>query len=92
MTDPSGVCAMPAEVLVPGLPYVRGWSEGKRGADALAEALRSCGLAPEFHSLKADVNVHGAGVVRLGTVRPEAAELLARLITAGIAAEMARPN
>lgn len=92
MTDPSGVCARPASMLVPGIAYVRGWSDGKRGADALAEELRSAGLAPEFHSLKADVNVHGEGVVRLGAVRPEAAETLARLITAGIAAEMADRN
>ncbi|POX62396.1 hypothetical protein C3492_16830 [Streptomyces sp. Ru62] len=33
-------------------------------------------------------NVSGDGLVQLGTVRPEAAELLAELITAGLQAEL----
>lgn len=88
MTDPRGVCARRAETLSPGIPYVRGWSEGKRGAEALAEQLLSAGLAPEFPGLNADVNVIGEGVVVLGAIRPEAAEALTRLLAAGIAAEM----
>lgn len=88
MTDPRGICAKRAETLSPGIPYVRGWLEGKRGAEALAEQLRSVGLAPEFPGLKADVTVVGEGVVCLGTIRPDAAEALARLLAAGIAAEM----
>jgi hypothetical protein len=73
---------------MPGVPYVRGWSDGKRGADALAEQLRSAGLTAEFGGLKADVNVIGQGVVSLGTVRPEVAVRLAGLLGAGLVVEM----
>jgi len=90
MTDRQSVCAPIAEDLRPDVPYVRGWSEGKRGADALAEMLRALGLEDDFPSLRADVNVHGDGVVHLGEVRPQAAELLTRALTAGLSAEMAR--
>lgn len=88
MTDPRGVCAKSADALAPGVPYVRGWSEGKRGAEALAEQLRLAGLGDEFPSLRADVNVFGDGVVRLGAARPEAVLRLAALLSAGLIADM----
>jgi hypothetical protein len=87
MTDPRGVCARPAATLRPGVAYVRGWAEGTRAADILADPLRAAGLDDDFPSLKADVNVIGQGVVHLGPVRPETAAALARLLAAGIAAE-----
>ncbi|MFI1092892.1 hypothetical protein [Streptomyces sp. NPDC020917] len=90
MTDPRGVCARRAESLMPGVPYVRGWARGREGAEALAEELREVGLDADFPGLKADVNIVGDGVVCLGAIRPEAAELLARLLTAGMAEEMAQ--
>jgi hypothetical protein len=83
------VCAKRAENLTPGVPYIRGWAESKKGVDALAEMLTALGLETDFPALKADVNVHGEGVVRLGPIRPAAAELLTRLLTAGLSAEMA---
>lgn len=89
MTDPRGVCAKRAENLTPGVPYVRGWAESKKSVDALAETLMALGLETDFPALKADVNVHGEGVVRLGPIHPAAAELLTRLLTAGLSAEMA---
>lgn len=46
------------------------------------------GLDSDFPGLVADVNVVGDGLVYLGTVRTEAAELLADLITAGLQAEL----
>ncbi|MFJ2953557.1 hypothetical protein [Streptomyces sp. NPDC087270] len=92
MTDPRGVCARRAESLAPGIPYVRGWADGRRGADALAEQLALAGLAADVPSLRADVNVIGQGVVNVGTVRPDAARELARLLAAGLAAEMAQQH
>lgn len=89
MTDARGVCAKRAEDLTPGVPYVRGWADGKRGADALAEQLQAAGLEADFPGLKADVNLHGDGVVRVGAIRPEAAELLTLMLTTGLALEMA---
>ncbi|MGY1453203.1 hypothetical protein [Streptomyces sp. SS8] len=89
MTDPRGVCKKRAENLMPGVPYVRGWADGKRGADALATALRELGLDSDFPGLKADVNEEGDGVVCLGTIRPEAAELLASMLIVGLTVEMA---
>ncbi|RCG23803.1 hypothetical protein DQ392_03705 [Streptomyces reniochalinae] len=71
------------------MAYVRGWAEGKRGADGLAEMLRAVGLEVDLPGLKADVNVFGDGVVNLGAVRPDAARLLADMLTSGLMAEMA---
>ena len=90
MTDARGVCARSATELDVRVPYVRGWADAKRGADALAEQLRALDLEAVFPQLMADVNVHGDGVVRLGTVRPAAAEALATLITAGLTLEALR--
>jgi len=89
MTDPRGVCARRAEGLAPGVPYVRGWATARRAAEILAGELLALGLDSDFPGLKADVNVDGEGLVCLGAIRPEAAQLLARLLTAGITAEMA---
>ncbi|MET8956439.1 hypothetical protein [Streptomyces sp. NPDC004533] len=88
MTDRRGVVAKRAEDLVPGVPYVRGWARARRSAGTLADQLVLLGLDSDFPGLVADVNVFGDGLVQLGTVRPEAAELLAQLITAGLDAEM----
>jgi hypothetical protein len=87
MTDPRGVCASPAESLAPGVPYVRGWSEGRRATEALAEQLRSADLADDFTAMKADVNIFGEGLVCLGTIRPETAVRLASLLTVGLLVE-----
>ncbi|WP_371657077.1 MULTISPECIES: hypothetical protein [unclassified Streptomyces] len=89
MTDPRGVVARRAEDLEPGVPYVRGWLRARRGAVALAEQLTGLGLDTDFPGLKADVNVRGEGLVCLGAIRPEAAELLAELITVGLSVKMA---
>ncbi|MET8808471.1 hypothetical protein [Streptomyces sp. NPDC004546] len=86
MTDRREVIAPRAENLTAGVSYVRGWGEARRGSDRLAEQLAALGLEADFPGLTADVNVRGDGLVRLGTVRPEAALLLARLIRAGLEA------
>ncbi|NEV87809.1 hypothetical protein GUR47_14200 [Streptomyces tendae] len=70
------------------MPYVRGWNTARRGAGALADQLVLLGLDSDFPGLVADVNVAGDGLVHLGTVRPDAAELLAGLIAAGLQAEL----
>ncbi|UXY29935.1 hypothetical protein [Streptomyces sp. HUAS TT20] len=87
MTDRRGVVAKRAENLSPGVPYVRGWNRARRSAGALADQLVLLGLDSDFPGLVADVNVFGDGLVQLGNVRPETAELLATLIAAGLAAE-----
>lgn len=88
MTERRGVVAKRAEDLVSGVPYVRGWARARRSAGTLADRLVLLGLDSDFPGLVADVNVVGDGLVQLGTVRPEAAELLAKLIVAGLDAEM----
>ncbi|CAM5616409.1 hypothetical protein SALBM217S_08301 [Streptomyces griseoloalbus] len=87
MTDRRGVVAKRAEDLLPGVPYVRGWNRARRSAGTLADQLVLLGLDSDFPGLMADVNVSGDGLVQLGTVRPEAAEL-AQLITIGLEAEL----
>ncbi|MFK0160252.1 hypothetical protein ACIQVK_50375 [Streptomyces sp. NPDC090493] len=89
MTDRWGVVAKRAENLMPGVPYVRGWAQARRSAGALAEQLTALGLESDFPGLAADVNVSGDGLVRLGSMRPEAALMLAELIVSGLAAERA---
>ncbi|WP_078884601.1 hypothetical protein [Streptomyces sp. CCM_MD2014] len=86
MTDRRGVVAKCAEDLSLGVPYVRGWNRARRSAGTLAEQLVLLGLDCDFPGLAADVNVSGDGLVQLGAIRPEAAELLARLIMAGLEA------
>ncbi|MEU3294576.1 hypothetical protein ABZ722_19725 [Streptomyces longwoodensis] len=88
MTDRRGVVAKRAEDLVPGVPYVRGWNRARRSAGTLADQLVLLGLDSDFPGLMADVNVLGDGLVQLGTVRPDAAEMLAKLIAAGLQAEL----
>ncbi|UED85850.1 hypothetical protein [Streptomyces profundus] len=88
MTDPRGVCARSATDLNADAPYVRGWAEAKRATDHLAAQLHTLDLAALFPQLKADVNVFGEGVVRLGTIRPATAEALATLIMAGLTNEL----
>ncbi|MFE2433631.1 hypothetical protein [Streptomyces sp. NPDC059409] len=88
MTDRRGVVAKRAEDLAPDVPYVRGWNRVRRGAGALADQLVLLGLGSDFPGLVADVNVAGDGLVHLGTVRPDAADLLAGLIAAGLQAEL----
>jgi hypothetical protein len=92
MTDRRGVVAKRAEDLSLGVPYVRGWNRARRSASTLADQLVLLGLDPDFPGLVADVNVSGDGLVQLGTVRPEAAELLAQLIAAGLQAELRSPK
>ncbi|MBQ0884989.1 hypothetical protein KBZ94_08550 [Streptomyces sp. RM72] len=88
MTDRRGVVAKRAENLAPDVPYIRGWNRARRGAGALADQLVLLGLDCDFPGLVADVNVAGDGLVHLGPVRPEAADLLAGLIAAGLQAEL----
>lgn len=90
MTDARGVCAASAAGLAPEVPYVRGWAEARRAAEALAEQLQVLDVGHVFAGLRADVNVNGDGVVQLGEVRPAAAQLLARLITNGLTVEALR--
>lgn len=66
--------------------YAAGTAHGRALAHWLISSWCS-GWTPTSAGLVADVNVFGDGIVQLGTVRPEAAELLARLIAAGLAAE-----
>ncbi|MGW5353656.1 hypothetical protein ACWERV_24475 [Streptomyces sp. NPDC004031] len=87
MTDPRGACAPPAGTLAPGVPYVRGWVEGRRAAETLAEQLVLADLADGFPSLRADVNALGDGVVSLGKILPETALRLSALLAAGLLAE-----
>lgn len=88
MTDRRGVVAKRAEDLVPGVPYVRGWNRARRSAGTLADQLVLLGLDSDFPGLVADVNVLGDGLVQLGTVSPDAAEMLAKLIAAGLQVEL----
>ncbi|WP_259471403.1 hypothetical protein [Streptomyces shenzhenensis] len=89
MTDRWGVVAKRAENLTPGVPYVRGWAQARRSAGTVAEQLTALGLESDFPGLAADVNVSGDGLVRLGSIRLEAALMLAELIVSGLKAETA---
>ncbi|MFG1812097.1 hypothetical protein [Streptomyces sp. NPDC049040] len=87
MTDSRGACAQPAGTLTPGIPYVRGWAEGRWAAETLAHQLVLADLADGFAALRADVNILGDGVVTLGKVLPETALRLSTLLAVGLLAE-----
>ncbi|MFF0445057.1 hypothetical protein ACFYT4_01330 [Streptomyces sp. NPDC004609] len=89
MTDRRGVIRRRAEDLLPGVAYVRGWSHAHSSAGALADRLKALGLDADFPGLKADVNVDGDGLVCLGAVRPEAAQLLAQALMTALALDIA---
>ncbi|MFE3196490.1 hypothetical protein [Embleya sp. NPDC059237] len=79
-----------ADVLRPGVPYVRGWSEARDAARELAEELRLLGLADDFAYLQGDVNIVGKGHVRLGRVTSDAASRLKDALTLGLCVEIGR--
>jgi hypothetical protein len=82
-------CAPPAEIFHDGIPYVRGWNDAGTATRELAEMLTAAGLAVGFGALKADVNVHGDGLVNLGAVPADLVDRLALLLTRGLCVEMA---
>ncbi|WP_034088098.1 hypothetical protein [Streptacidiphilus albus] len=54
----------------------------------LAESLLYADLTEGFGALRADVSVHGQGLVCLGALPSAVAEELARLLAAGLCAEL----
>ncbi|MYW04520.1 hypothetical protein [Streptomyces sp. SID3343] len=79
-----------ANLLRPGVPYVRGWSEARDAARELAEELKLLGLADDFAYLQGDVNVVGKGHVRLGRVTSDAAGRLTEALVLGLCVEIDR--
>ncbi|MEU0938492.1 hypothetical protein [Embleya sp. NPDC005971] len=79
-----------ADVLRPGVPYVRGWSEARDAARELANELRLLGLADDFAYLQGDVNIVGTGHVRLGRVTSDAATRLKEALVHGLCVEIGR--
>ncbi|WP_436772207.1 hypothetical protein [Yinghuangia sp. YIM S09857] len=88
--DNERTCAPRAEILHEGIPYVRGWNAADDATRELAGVLMAAGLAVGFGALKADVNVHGDGLVNLGSVPADVVAQLAELLTRGLCAEMAQ--
>lgn len=88
--DNKRTCAPRAEIIAAGVSYVRGWNDASDATRELAEALTAVGLAVGFGALKADVNVHGDGLVNLGAVPVDVVAQLTALLTRGLCAEMAR--
>ena len=82
------VCAPRAEILQDGIPYVVGWSAAQRATTELADSLHHAGLEEGFGALRADVSVHGQGMVCLGTVPADVVRQLANLLAQGLCAEL----
>jgi hypothetical protein len=62
-----------------GVGYVRGWADADRAAELLRAELDAWGIGRRM-CVRARVSAAGAGVVELGCVGPELAELLAELL------------
>jgi hypothetical protein len=88
--DNAQTCAPPAEDLHPGIPYVRGWRTANNATTELAARLTTAGLDDGFGALKAEVNVHGDGLVNLGPVPADTIHRLTTLLTNGLCAELGR--
>ena len=82
------VCAPRAEILQDGVPYVAGWAVAQRSTNLLAEGLLLADLTAGFGVLRADVSVHGQGLVYLGALPAAVVDDLARLLAAGLCAEL----
>lgn len=65
--------------LVAGVPYVRGWAEADEAARLLRAELDALGVGDRV-GVRARVSAGGQGVVELGWVSPELAELLAAVL------------
>lgn len=70
----------PAFLLDEGIAYVRGWGAAQRSVAQLRDALAEIGHEDFLPYLRADVNVFGAGIVELGRVTPETADLIAQAL------------
>jgi len=78
----------PAEELHAGVPYVRGWRIAHNATIELAAQLVMAGLDDGFGALKAEVNVHGDGLVNLGPVPADTVHRLATLLANGLCVEL----
>ncbi|GAA2215246.1 hypothetical protein GCM10009850_107130 [Nonomuraea monospora] len=70
----------PALILEEGIGYVRAWSEAQHAVSGLRSALEAVGHGDALPFLHADVTEFGTGVVELGRVTPQTAELLMRAL------------
>ncbi len=70
----------PAFLLDEGIAYVRGWTRAQRSVALLKNALHETGHDDVMPYIRADVNVFGAGIVELGRVTPENADLIAQAL------------
>ena len=85
------VCAPRAEIFEQGMPYVTGWSAAQHSTAVLSASLRRSGLDEGFEALRADVSVHGQGLVCLGTIPAEVVQQLTDLIADGLCAAIPAP-
>jgi len=65
--------------LLAGVSYVRGWVEAQEAAQGLRAELDALGVG-DWVGVRAHVSAGGQGVVELGWVSPELAELLAAVL------------
>ena len=82
------VCAPRAETFQDGIPYVAGWSAAQRSAALLSASLQRTGLDDGLESLRADVSVHGQGLVCLGTLPVSCVQQLTALLADGLCAAL----
>lgn len=72
----------PALILDDGIAYVRGWMDAQQSVVTIKSALAELGQDGTMPYLRADVNVFGQGIVELGRVTPQTANLIAKALTA----------
>jgi hypothetical protein len=70
----------PAFLLEEGISYVRAWSEAQHAVSALKQSLANLDKGEMMPYLRTDVTEFGSGLVELGRVTPETAELFARAL------------
>ncbi|MEW2165158.1 hypothetical protein AB0912_19520 [Streptomyces sp. NPDC007084] len=60
-----------------------GWYAARNATTALRDVLARAGLEKDFPYLRADLNAFGHGLVELGRVSPDTAELLRLALASG---------
>jgi hypothetical protein len=72
----------PAFLLDEGIAYVRGWAQAQHSVAALRDVLSELGRADAMPHLRADVSIAGKGIIEIGRVTPQTADLILQALRA----------
>jgi hypothetical protein len=66
----------PAFLLDEGIAYVRGWAQAQHAVAAFRDVLGELGMPDAMPHLRADVSIAGKGIIEIGRITPQTADLI----------------